>query len=122
MRCLSALSALCLLSVNVLGKRYRDFAAALSRPRRLQTEPPCSIERGCSGVRLIMTWVCAASTIYGYGALYSDVQVTFLDGQTADLVQKAYPLSNFIDSSLGNPLKFPLSGLAGKNSPRSLLR
>ena len=43
-----------------------------------------------------MTWVCAASTIFGYGALYSDVQVTFADGQTKDLIQKAYPLSNFI--------------------------
>jgi hypothetical protein len=43
-----------------------------------------------------MTWVVAASTIYGYGALYSDVQVTFPDGNTKDLLQKAYPLSNFI--------------------------
>jgi hypothetical protein len=43
-----------------------------------------------------MTWVIAASTIYGYGALYSDVQVTFRDGNTKDLLQKAYPLSNFI--------------------------
>lgn len=43
-----------------------------------------------------MTWVIAASTIFGYGALYSDVQVTFCDGKTKDLVQKAYPISNFI--------------------------
>jgi hypothetical protein len=43
-----------------------------------------------------MTWICAASTIFGYGALYSDVQVTFRDGGTRDLLQKAYPLSNFI--------------------------
>lgn len=39
-----------------------------------------------------MTWVCAASTIYGYGGLYSDVQVTFPDESTADLIQKAYPI------------------------------
>lgn len=43
-----------------------------------------------------MTWVVAASTIFGYGAMYSDVQVTFDDGRTKDLVQKAYPISNFI--------------------------
>jgi hypothetical protein len=43
-----------------------------------------------------VTWVCAASTIYGYGALYSDVQVTFPDGSTRDLLQKAYPLTNSI--------------------------
>lgn len=43
-----------------------------------------------------MTWVVAASTIFGYGALYSDVQVTFRDGSTRDIVQKAYPISNFI--------------------------
>jgi hypothetical protein len=43
-----------------------------------------------------VTWVCAASTIFGYGALYSDVQVTLRSGQTKDLIQKAYPLGNFI--------------------------
>jgi hypothetical protein len=43
-----------------------------------------------------MTWVVAASTIFGYGALYSDVQVTFRDGTTRDLVQKGYPIANAI--------------------------
>jgi hypothetical protein len=43
-----------------------------------------------------VTWIYAASTIYGYGALCSDIQVTFADGSTADLIQKAYPISNFI--------------------------
>jgi hypothetical protein len=52
-----------------------------------------------------MTWVCAASTIYGYGALYSDVQVTFPDGRTADLVQKAYPLSNFIAAGFAGSVR-----------------
>lgn len=32
----------------------------------------------------------------GYGAVISDVQVTFRSGETADLIQKAYPLGNFI--------------------------
>jgi hypothetical protein len=35
-------------------------------------------------------------TVFGYGALYSDVQVTFRDGGTKHLLQEAYPLSNFI--------------------------
>lgn len=40
--------------------------------------------------------VVAASTFYGYGALYSDVQVTFSDGATRDIVQKDYPVGNFV--------------------------
>lgn len=52
-----------------------------------------------------VTWVCAASTIYGYGALYSDVQVTFRDGHTSDLVQKAYPLSNFIAAGFAGSVR-----------------
>jgi hypothetical protein len=52
-----------------------------------------------------MTWVVAASTIFGYGALYSDVQVTFRDGSTRDLVQKAYPISNFIVAGFSGSVK-----------------
>jgi hypothetical protein len=52
-----------------------------------------------------MTWICTASTIYGYGALYSDVQVTFPDGRNADLVQKAYPLSNFIAAGFAGSVR-----------------
>ena len=43
-----------------------------------------------------MTWIIGVSTIFGYGVVISDVQVTFKDGTTADILQKAYPLSNFI--------------------------
>lgn len=70
-----------------------------------------------------MTWICAASTIYGYGAVFSDVKVTFRDGRTEDLIQKAYPVSNFIAAgfagsvrigfmlmqSLGNFLRTPVN-------------
>jgi hypothetical protein len=42
-----------------------------------------------------MTWVIGATSVFGYGALYSDVQVTLADGTTRDLIQKAYPISNF---------------------------
>lgn len=43
-----------------------------------------------------MTWVIGASTIFGYGAVISDVQVTFKDGTTRDILQKTYPINNFI--------------------------
>lgn len=43
-----------------------------------------------------MTWVVAASTVFGYAAVYSDVQVTFPDNSTKDILQKTYPISNFI--------------------------
>ena len=52
-----------------------------------------------------MTWVCAASTIFGYGALYSDIQVTFPDGQTMDLLQKAYPVGNFIAAGFAGSVR-----------------
>lgn len=43
-----------------------------------------------------MTWVIGASSLHGYGVLMSDVQVTFPDGTTADLAQKAFPVGSFI--------------------------
>lgn len=52
-----------------------------------------------------VTWVCAASTIFGYGALYSDVQVTFPDGHTKDLLQKAYPVGNFVAAGFAGSVR-----------------
>ena len=52
-----------------------------------------------------MTWVVAASTIFGYGALYSDVQVTFESGATKDLLQKAYPVGNSIAAGFAGSVK-----------------
>jgi hypothetical protein len=52
-----------------------------------------------------MTWVVAASTIYGYGALYSDVQVTYPDGTTRDVLQKAYPVANFMAGGFAGSVK-----------------
>jgi hypothetical protein len=52
-----------------------------------------------------MTWVVAASTIYGYGALYSDVQVTFRDGTTRDILQKAYTVANFVAGGFAGSVK-----------------
>lgn len=52
-----------------------------------------------------MTWVVAASTFFGYGALYSDVQVTFRDGTTRDLIQKAFPITNFIAAGFAGSVR-----------------
>jgi hypothetical protein len=52
-----------------------------------------------------MTWVVAASTIYGYGALYSDVQVTLRDGTTRDVLQKAYPVANYMAGGFAGSVK-----------------
>jgi hypothetical protein len=43
-----------------------------------------------------MTWVIGASSIFGYGAMMSDVRVTFSDGRKRDLLQKAYPVGPYI--------------------------
>ena len=43
-----------------------------------------------------MTWVIGASSIFDYGAMMSDVRVTFEDGSERDLVQKAYPVGPYI--------------------------
>jgi hypothetical protein len=41
-------------------------------------------------------WIIGGSNIFGYGALISDVRVTFANKRTIDLVQKAYLISNFL--------------------------
>jgi hypothetical protein len=43
-----------------------------------------------------MTWVIGASSIFDYGAMMSDVRVTFRDGRQHDLVQKAYAVGPYI--------------------------
>jgi hypothetical protein len=52
-----------------------------------------------------MTWVVAASTIFGYGALYSDVQVTLRNGTTRDILQKGYIVANFIAGGFAGSVK-----------------
>ena len=52
-----------------------------------------------------MTWVVGATSIYGYGALYADVQVTFESGVTRDLVQKSHPISNFIAAGFSGSVR-----------------
>ncbi len=43
-----------------------------------------------------MTWIVGAASLFGYGTIISDVQVTWNDGRKADTLQKAYPLGRFI--------------------------
>ena len=52
-----------------------------------------------------MTRVIGATSVYGYGALYSDVEVTFADGVSRDLVQKAYPITNFIAAGFSGSVR-----------------
>lgn len=56
-----------------------------------------------------MTWICAVSSITGGCALYSDVQVTFPDGTTKDLVQKAFPLTNSIAAGFAGSVRIGFS-------------
>jgi hypothetical protein len=43
-----------------------------------------------------MTWVIGASSVFGYGAMMSDVRVRFSDGRKRDLLQKAYPVGPYM--------------------------
>lgn len=56
-----------------------------------------------------MTWVVAASTIWGYGVLYSDVQVTLSDGSTRDMLRKAYPVANVIAAGFAGSVRIGFS-------------
>jgi hypothetical protein len=46
-----------------------------------------------------------ASSIFGYGAIISDVRVTFADGSEKDMVQKAYSLGPYIVGGFAGPIK-----------------
>jgi hypothetical protein len=52
-----------------------------------------------------MTWVIGASSIFGTGALISDTRVRFTDGTTAELLQKAYPVSNYIAAGFAGSVR-----------------
>jgi hypothetical protein len=43
-----------------------------------------------------VTWIIGASSIFGYGAIMSDVRITFSDGSERDMLQKAYPLGPYV--------------------------
>lgn len=52
-----------------------------------------------------MTWVVGATSLFGYGALYSDIKVTFSDGTTGDILQTAYPITNFIAAGFSGSVR-----------------
>lgn len=52
-----------------------------------------------------MTWVCAVSNVLGSCALFSDIQVTLANGDTSDLIQKAYPLDHSIAAGFAGSVK-----------------
>ena len=61
-----------------------------------------------------MTWIVGVSSLFGYGAIFSDVQVTFGDGTTKDILQKAYSVGPYIGAG------FAGSVLIGFNLLQSL--
>jgi hypothetical protein len=63
-----------------------------------------------------MTWVVAASSIFGYGVILSDVRATFADRSQADLVKKAYPLGRYIIGGFSGSIKIGFTLLEGLRS------
>jgi hypothetical protein len=56
-----------------------------------------------------LTWVCAVSNVLGSCALYSDVQVTFPNGDTKDLIQKAYPFTHSLAAGFAGSVNIGFS-------------
>lgn len=52
-----------------------------------------------------MTWIVAGTSIFGNIGLFSDIQVTFSDGSTKDMLQKAFPISNFVAAGFAGSVK-----------------
>jgi hypothetical protein len=52
-----------------------------------------------------MTWVIGASSIFGAGALISDTRVQLADGTTAELLQKAYFVGNYIAAGFAGSVR-----------------
>jgi hypothetical protein len=52
-----------------------------------------------------MTWAIAASSLFGTGALISDTRVVFSDGSSAELLQKAYPVGNYVAAAFAGSVR-----------------
>jgi hypothetical protein len=52
-----------------------------------------------------MTWVIGASTPFGYGFAISDICVQFRYGETRDMLQKIYPVGNYIVAGFAGSVK-----------------
>jgi hypothetical protein len=66
-----------------------------------------------------MTWVIGASSIFDYGAMMSDVRVTFSNGRTLDLLQKAYPVGPYIVAGFAGSVRIGDWGQGGQGALRS---
>lgn len=53
-----------------------------------------------------MTWVLGTGCLFGYGALISDVRVTWADGRHADILQKVYPVSRNLVAGFAGSVAF----------------
>ena len=56
-----------------------------------------------------MTWVVGASSILGYGAMISDVRITFSDGTQSDMLRKVYPVGPWILAGFAGSVKIGLA-------------
>src|SRR5438046_110456 len=57
-----------------------------------------------------MTWVMGASTLFGYGCVISDIQVTDENtGKTWDVLQEAFPVGKFIVGGLAGDVGIGLT-------------
>lgn len=52
-----------------------------------------------------MTWVIGAASVMGTGALVSDSRVHFADGGSAELLQKIYPVGNYIAAGFAGSVR-----------------
>ena len=56
-----------------------------------------------------MTWVIGASAIFGYGIIVSDICVQFSNGTTQDILQKVYPVGNYLAAGFAGSIKIGFS-------------
>lgn len=97
---------------SVMLRYYFSLLPGTSSNAPVEIEKPLRVlEQTCWGSfgRCKMTWVCAVSSVMGYGAIYSDVQVTLRNGSTRDLVQKAYPITNSIAAGFAGSVRIGFS-------------
>lgn len=53
-----------------------------------------------------MTWVVGASTLFGYGVLVSDIQVTDeVTGHRMDILQKAFSVGKYIVAGMAGDVR-----------------
>lgn len=80
-----------------------------------------------------MTWIVGTSSLFGYAAAVSDVQVTWPEGRHLDCLQKVYPAIPIVAFGFSGSVRIGshlledfrrnfLRGLSGGQAPCSYLR